>query len=215
MARGRKPRTWIKIDCEGILRGSINYLLTLEGQAVWMKMIALSEICGGKPGYIEDNNENGLPLDYLAQELHCSVEVLKAVLKAMEGDGAIDINGTGSIHLVNFAHYQFSEYDRQRPYRQAKKERGKSTQLEEKLQTITTCYEENIGMLTPIIREDLIEACDKFPDGWFQDAVAEAVRLNKRNLKYILAILNRWQAEGRGPAAKSVKDVLQGLKIEE
>ena len=136
MPRGRKPRTWIKMDCEGILHGSINYLFmdgsyegedikeisSLACQAIWMKMIVYSEVCGGRPGFIEDNNQNGLPHGYIAQELHCPVNIFKAVLKIMEGDGAININGTCSIELVNFSHYQFTEYDRQKPYRDAKKQ---------------------------------------------------------------------------------------------
>lgn len=104
-----------------MLRGSINYLLTLEGQAVWVKMIALSEVSGGRPGFIEDNNQRGLPHEYIAQELHCPIDVFEEVLKRMSDDGAIKSNGTGSIELVNFKHYQFSEYDRQKPYREAKK----------------------------------------------------------------------------------------------
>ena len=136
MPRGRKPRIWVKMDCDGLLRGSINYLfsdvdkddidaediISLACQAVWMKMIAFSEVCGGRPGFIEDNNENGLPVKYIAQELHCPLHILTNVLKIMESDNAININGTGSIELVNFNHYQFNEYDRQKPYRQAKKE---------------------------------------------------------------------------------------------
>ena len=121
MPRKRKSRTWVKMDCEGLLRGSINYLLPLDGQAIWLKMIALSEVSGGRPGYIEDNNEQGLPHDYIAQELHCSLEALTLVISIMEKDGAIKCNGTGSIQLVNFDHYQFSEYDRQKPYREAAK----------------------------------------------------------------------------------------------
>ena len=110
------------MDCEGLLRGSINYLLPLDGQAVWLKMIALSEVCGGRPGFIEDNNEQGLPHEYIAQELHCSIDLFELVLNKMKSDGAVHTNGSGSIELVNFNHYQFSEYDRQKPYRQAKKE---------------------------------------------------------------------------------------------
>jgi len=125
MPRGRKPRLWIKVDCEGVLRGSINYLLPLDGQAVWIKMIAYSEVCGGRPGWIEDNNGNGLPHDFIAQELHCPVETFELVLKKMRDDKAIETNGTGSIHLVNFEHYQFGEYDRQQPYRLGKKEAEK------------------------------------------------------------------------------------------
>ncbi len=117
MPRNRKPRTWVKLDCEGILRGSINYLLPLEGQAIWVKMIAYSEICGGRPGFIEDNNQNGLPHEFIAQELHCPLESFELVLKIMGSDGAVELNGSGSIELVNFKHYQFSEYDRQKPYR--------------------------------------------------------------------------------------------------
>ena len=98
MPRGRKPRTWVKMDCQGLLRGSINYLLPLEGQAVWMKLIALSEVSGGRPGFIEDNNEKGMPLEYIAQELHCSLEILDNVLNIMKNDGAVKMNGTGSIN---------------------------------------------------------------------------------------------------------------------
>lgn len=127
MPRKRKSRTWVKIDCEGILRGSINYLLPLDGQAIWIKMIALSEVCGGRPGFIEDNNNNGLPHEYIAQELHCHGELLEMVLKKMESDGAIKRNGTGVIELTNFNHYQFTEYDRQKPYREAKKKGNKYT----------------------------------------------------------------------------------------
>jgi len=138
MARDRKPRTWVRIDCDGILRGSINYLLTLEGQAIWVKMIALSEVTGGRAGYIEDNNQKGLPHEYIAQELHCTLEQFHIVLDKMKGDGAIEVNGTGSIHLVNFHHYQFSEYDRQKVYRQ--KEGEEKQTFEEYVEAIKKEY---------------------------------------------------------------------------
>ena len=123
MPRGRKPRTWIKLDCNGILGGSINYLIPTSRQIIWVKMICFSEVCGGRPGYIEDNNERGLPHDYIAHQLNCSVEDFEDVLKIMTEDGAVKSNGTGSIHLVNFDNYQLTEYDRQKPYRQAKKQK--------------------------------------------------------------------------------------------
>lgn len=122
MPRGRKPRAWVKIDCNGILRGSINWVLDLDEQAVWVKMIAYSEVCGGKPGQIEDNDGNGLPREYLAQELHCPFEKLESTIDKMVENGSVNVNGTGSIQLVHFDDYQFTEYDRQKPYRQAKRE---------------------------------------------------------------------------------------------
>jgi DNA replication protein DnaD len=42
-----------------------------------------------------------------------------------------------------------------------------------------------------------MEAEETYPASWIEDAFREAIRLNKRNWKYILAILVRWQAEGR------------------
>lgn len=119
--RGRKPRTWIKLDCYGVLHGSINYLLTLEEQAVWLKLIPFSAICGGEPGLIQDNEGKGLPHGYIAHELHCPLPVFESMLKKMKTDKAVSENGTGIIELLNFQTYQFTEYDRQRPYRDKKR----------------------------------------------------------------------------------------------
>lgn len=62
---------------------------------------------------------------------------------------------------------------------------------------IFTLYEQNIGPLTALLSEDLREAEATFPAAWIEDAFREAVRLNKRNWKYIRAILERWKTEGR------------------
>lgn len=126
MTRGRKPRAWVKIDCNGILRGSVNWILTLEEQAIWVKMIAYSEVCGGKPGHIEDNDGNGLPREFLSHELHCPLETLEGTIEKMVKNESVSVNGTGSIQLIHFDDYQFSEYDRQKKYRFAKKERDTS-----------------------------------------------------------------------------------------
>lgn len=62
---------------------------------------------------------------------------------------------------------------------------------------IFALYEKNIGALTAIISEELMEAEETFPDVWIEDAFREAVLQNKRSWSYILAILERWQTEGR------------------
>ncbi len=62
---------------------------------------------------------------------------------------------------------------------------------------IFTLYEQNIGMLTPMIAEELREAEKLYPVNWIKDAIKEAVARNKRNWRYIAAILERWSAEGR------------------
>jgi DNA replication protein len=62
---------------------------------------------------------------------------------------------------------------------------------------IFTLYEENIGMLTPMIAEELRDAEQLYSASWIEDAFREAVSRNKRNWKYIEAILKRWASEGR------------------
>jgi DnaD/phage-associated family protein len=66
---------------------------------------------------------------------------------------------------------------------------------------IFTLYEQNIGMLTPMLAEQLREAEKLYPAGWIRDAVKEAVNQNKRKWSYIAAILESWSAEGRKDGA--------------
>lgn len=58
-------------------------------------------------------------------------------------------------------------------------------------------YEEHIGPLTPMIAEILGEAEETYPLPWIEDAIRIAVENNKRNWRYVAAILSRWQEEGR------------------
>jgi DnaD/phage-associated family protein len=57
-------------------------------------------------------------------------------------------------------------------------------------------YEENIGPLTPIIAETLKDAEQTYPPEWVSEALEIAVKSNKRNWKYMEAILRRWKEEG-------------------
>jgi DnaD/phage-associated family protein len=66
------------------------------------------------------------------------------------------------------------------------------------LPDIFTLYEQNIGMLTPMIAEELRAAEKLYPTEWLKEAVKEAVALNKRNWRYIARILERWATEGKG-----------------
>lgn len=62
---------------------------------------------------------------------------------------------------------------------------------------IFVLYEQNIGLLTPMIASQLEDAADQYSMDWIESAFSEAVQLNKRNWKYISAILRRWKTEGR------------------
>ena len=62
---------------------------------------------------------------------------------------------------------------------------------------IFTLYEQNIGPLTPLIADSLRDLEQTYPAHWIEDALAIAVENNVRRLKYIEAILQRWQTDGR------------------
>jgi DNA replication protein len=57
-------------------------------------------------------------------------------------------------------------------------------------------YEENIGPLTPLIADALKDAEKIYTTEWFEDAFIIAVKNNKRNWKYVEAILKRWKEKG-------------------
>ena len=58
-------------------------------------------------------------------------------------------------------------------------------------------YEQNIGPLTPLIADQIARAVTDYPGDWIEDAITEAVSYNRRSWRYILRILENWQASGR------------------
>ncbi|MGQ9675759.1 MAG: DnaD domain-containing protein [Chloroflexota bacterium] len=62
---------------------------------------------------------------------------------------------------------------------------------------VFTLYEQNIGLLTPLIAEQLQEAEQLYPAEWVEEAFRLAVEYNKRSWRYIRSILERWAQEGR------------------
>ena len=61
-------------------------------------------------------------------------------------------------------------------------------------------YEQNIGLLTPLIADHLVDALETYPVAWIEEALAEAVAYNRRSWRYVQRILEQWAADGRGPA---------------
>jgi DnaD/phage-associated family protein len=57
-------------------------------------------------------------------------------------------------------------------------------------------YEENIGPLTPLLADALKDAEQTYPPEWVVEALEIAIKSNKRNWKYVEAILRRWKEEG-------------------
>ena len=62
---------------------------------------------------------------------------------------------------------------------------------------IFSLYEENIGIITPLMTEELKDAEKQYPEAWIEEAFRAAVAGNKRSWRYIETILKRWKTEGR------------------
>ena len=63
---------------------------------------------------------------------------------------------------------------------------------------IFTLYEQNIGLLAPLVAEELRDASERYPWDWIEAAFREATQQNKRKWSYIRAILKRWETDGKG-----------------
>ena len=63
--------------------------------------------------------------------------------------------------------------------------------------SLLSLYEQNIGLITPMLVEELREAEERYPRLWIEEAMREAVRANARSWRYIRKVLERWAAHGR------------------
>lgn len=118
--RNSKKRGWVVLR-KSLLSSSINYRMELEEQAVFVKMIIMADEFGPVPGLISDNDFRAMPHEFLAHQACCSLEVFEVTLKKAVEDDSIFENGHG-VFLTHFDEYQFTEYDRQKPYRQQKRQ---------------------------------------------------------------------------------------------
>lgn len=57
-------------------------------------------------------------------------------------------------------------------------------------------YENEIGILTPMIADSIQDGLGDYPDEWIRKAIGEAAAQNKRSWAYVEAILKRWKVEG-------------------
>lgn len=66
---------------------------------------------------------------------------------------------------------------------------------------IFALYEDNIGMVTPMLAEELRDAEATYSIDWIEAAVREAVENNVRTWRYVARILERWTEKGRSSGA--------------
>lgn len=131
------------------------------------------------------------PTDLLDEGLSAAVQrttLLHLVLPKDEGDGRL-INW----YLVNTAANR--AWAEEMRYVQAALAPNES--VPEQRPTLLALYEQNIGLVTPLLMDELREAEERYPYTWIEDAIREAVRSNARSWRYVQRVLERWATRGR------------------
>lgn len=86
--------------------------------------------------------------------------------------------------------------------------------LGERTATFTKLYEANIGLITPLVADMILDAVVDYPaESWYAEAMKVAVANNGRSMSYVLAILKGWKEHyfGWKPEFKQ-KGVKNGVK---
>lgn len=68
----------------------------------------------------------------------------------------------------------------------------------EEKHNIFKLYEQNIGVINPMMADKLKEAENRYPPSWIEPAIEIAVEANARNWRYIETILQNWEVHGYG-----------------
>ncbi|MFH1085529.1 MAG: DnaD domain protein, partial [Chloroflexota bacterium] len=75
--------------------------------------------------------------------------------------------------------------------------RVREAHVERPRPNIYQLYEDNIGLLQPLLAEELAEAANTYPQPWIEEAFRIAAERNVRHWRYIRSILERWAVEGK------------------
>lgn len=156
--------------------------MTPAQRSVFLDLCALARESRNPP-MIQANPTTAYPHSWLANKLNIPLELLKETIRICKEQERISENTTG-IKVLKFEYYQ------------SEKSLKPVKEGEGELAIISKLYEENIGILGQVAADRLKDIIETYPPGWFGEALKEAVVLNHRNLKYIEAILERWQIEG-------------------
>ncbi len=66
-------------------------------------------------------------------------------------------------------------------------------------------YEQNIGLITPLLLDELREVEETYPYEWVEEAMREAVRANVRSWRYVRKVLEKWGTHGRQHATSQLE----------
>ena len=106
-----------------------------------------------------------------------------------------------------------ADIKRQSKVKESKGKEKVTNNNDDVLANLVKIYEDNIGLLTPMIREELLIIADEYPVLWFAEAIKIACNNNARRLNYVKTILDNWQKDGFKAERGKDKSGQQGPRI--
>lgn len=144
---------------------------------------------------LSNSGEYGLGWEEIVKDYsfsrHFTADELESALSTGANQGLLGITRRNGID------YYFPSADKKQEIRTTS-ETNSRAEIDTILGGLFSRYEDNIGPITPIISDAVIYAYEHYPAKWISEAIGIAVKMNKRNWKYIEAILKRWKEEGYG-----------------
>jgi len=114
-------RSWFKVYPDKWLKGTLS-AETPEIRGVWIGLLALAAAGNyGDNGEIKYNDDIGLTDQQIAAALSIEIRLWRKAKKRFLETNRIEIAENGAILITNWKKYQ-SEYNRQKPWRQQKKD---------------------------------------------------------------------------------------------
>jgi hypothetical protein len=111
--------------------GSSRFEFSATNRGIWNDLLDLAKLSRVEPGLIAPGPGQAYPHQWIAGLLNVPLEDLDQTIELLKKTNRISENHDG-IRITNWTKYQ-TEYDRQKPWREAKKERdytGKGTKYE-------------------------------------------------------------------------------------
>lgn len=88
--------------------------------------------------------------------------------------------------------------------------------IKDKEAIVFSIYENNIGLLTPVVSQKILSDLAEYPAGWVEDAIGKAVLAEKRSYSYVQGILRNWKRDGRkngnGNGQAPQKSLIEGKR---
>lgn len=105
------------------LFGSAKFELDAAQWGIWNWLLDFAKLSRVQPGLIAPAKDQSYTHEWLAAFLNVPQDTFERTIEILKSTNRIKENGSG-IEVINWGKYQ-TEYDRQKPYREAKKEKGK------------------------------------------------------------------------------------------